>query len=56
MQTLKMFNYSSIVNKCIEILERGLYSHGKFYTLVTSLRECRRKKFYEIFLEYENYN
>ncbi len=35
MQTLKMFNYNSIVNKCIEILERGfelgkiLYSCGK---------------------------
>ncbi len=40
MQILKMFNYSSVFNKCIEILERGfelgkiLYSCGKLARIV----------------------
>ena len=51
MQTLKMFNYSSIVNKCIEII-----SQSNFILLRKPLRKCSRKKSCRIFLEYENYN
>jgi hypothetical protein len=31
------------------------FSQGKFYTLVESLRECRRKKSCEHFIEYANF-